>query len=136
MNIVFGFIILVILLFIVLISSILYSILNKTCFQERPLWSPELQRRMDELQVMGNHLKELANKHRSTTEIEEEAARVKQEADMIEYARNKLKNIPPPHIRSSATQSERLITKRSKSNELVPFGMSDSDKKLWEEFNS
>lgn len=61
--------------------------------------------------------------------------REKQEEEMREYALSKIKEKPLP-IKASTSQSDRPVNVRGRSKELVPYGWSESDKRLWEEFNS
>ena len=61
--------------------------------------------------------------------------REKQEEEMREYALNKIKQKPLP-IKASTSQSDRPVNVHGRSNELVPYGWSEQEKRLWEEFNS
>lgn len=62
---------------------------------------------------------------------------VKQENEMREYVLAKSKtNVPPPIGLFRVTGNDNKMTSvRSKNKELVPFNLSESDRKLWEEFN-
>ena len=61
--------------------------------------------------------------------------REKQEEEMREYALNKIKQNPLP-IKASTSQSDRPVNVHGRSKELVPYGWSEQEKRLWEEFNS
>ena len=66
----------------------------------------------------------------------EDELRTKREEELVERARKvKDKNRKPDLIQSSGGQRDNPVRVSSKQNELIPFGMSETDKKIWEEFN-
>ena len=64
---------------------------------------------------------------------DEEKERVDQE--LIEYAKHKRKDIPSP-MRSSIDQSDRPVRINRKNADLIPYGLSEAEKKLLEEFGN
>ena len=70
-----------------------------------------------------------------TKEQEEDLFRL-QEEEMIRYARSKMNTNITPQMRESGDNRNRPVRVGSKSKELVPFNLSETEKRLWEEFNS
>jgi len=70
-----------------------------------------------------------------TKEQEEDLVRL-QEEEMIRYVRSKMNTNITPQMRVSGDNSNRPVRVGSKSKELVPFNLSETEKRLWEEFNS
>ena len=62
----------------------------------------------------------------------EEAERIKQEDEMILYAKNKRKDLPTPAPLVNGNQSERPVNIRS--SDMVPYGLSNMDKEILEMF--
>ena len=87
--------------------------------------TPPIQQEPTALTEMVSIMKE----ERDTMERE------KQEEEMRQYALNKIKQKPLP-IKASTSQSDRPVNVHGRSKELVPYGWSEQEKRLWEEFNS
>jgi hypothetical protein len=65
-------------------------------------------------------------------EDHDEKKRTERDRELAEYASRKSKNVPV-QMRSSTEQSERQV---KAGRDLIPYGLSESDKRILEEFNS
>lgn len=79
--------------------------------------------------VESKSLEDMANIMR---EEHDEKKREERDKELAEYAQRKSKNVPE-HIRSSSEQGERQV--RS-GRDLIPYGLSEIEKRILEEFNS
>jgi len=115
MNILLCVILLVIVLILGVLTSILYKITRKSAAVE------------------SKSLEDMASIMRAE---HEEKERAKRDQDLIDYARSKMANVPPRMPMTSNEQGDRPVRVGSQKKELVPFNMTELEKRIWEEFNS
>lgn len=77
-------------------------------------------------------LEDMANIMR---EEHDEKKREERDRELSAYARRKHKDAPG-QILSSSDQSERLVSSKKKNPDLIPYGLSEAEKRILEEFNS
>ena len=112
-----NYLLIAILLVIVLILGVLTSILYKLTKKSAAVESKSLE---DMAAIMR--------------EEHEEKERIKREKELMDYANERIKNVPPRPPMSSHDQSDRLVNINRKHSDLVPFNISELDKRILEEF--
>ncbi len=86
--------------------------------------------------VNGHDTKSLEDMANIMREEHNEKERLKQEQELMEYALNKIKDVPPRLPMVSGDDSNRPVRVGSQKGELVPYHISETEKRIWEEFNS
>ena len=114
-----NYLLIAILLVIVLILGVLTSILYKLTKKSAAVESKSLE---DMAAIMR--------------EEHEEKERIKREKELMDYANERIKNVPPRPPMTSHDQSDRPVRVGSQKKELVPFNLTELEKRIWEEFNS
>lgn len=114
-----NYLLIAILLFIVLILGVLTSILYKLTKKSADGGSKSLE---DMAAIMrAEH---------------EEKEGLRREKELMDYANKRIKRVPPVPPMSSHDMSDRPVQVGSQKRELVPFNLTESEKRIWEEFNS